>query len=321
MVLSVDEVRIAWRALTDEAMPDDGLIDQMRALPSLNVMRRMVMETHAFQLSMPRGIAKVALTAPCLAIETQVDADTAARLLMLVRRKWHQMGVERPHWSVTAKDEFPPDRAAGNRAAFDATGEADLAMILATLARAGLALEQFPHVLDFGCGVGRISFPLAERCAVVTGCDVSEAHLQVARDEAARRGFSDMRFTLLDAPDFGMTAPFDFWFSHLVLQHNPPPIMAMMLRRMFAMLSPGGVSLFQIPTYVRGYGFDAAAYLAAPPRDLMEVHLPAQYDVLALAREAGCDVLEIREESSVWPPSEAISNMMLFQKRNIVKAG
>ncbi len=229
-------------------MPDDGLIDQMRALPSLSVMRRMVMETHAFQLSMPRGIAKVALTAPRLAIETQVDADTAARLLMLVWRKWHQMGVERPHWSVTAKDEFLPDRAAGNRAAFEATGEADVAMIVATLARAGLALEQFPHVLDFGCGVGRISFPLAERCEVVTGCDVSEAHLQVARDEAARRGFSGMRFTLVDAPDFSMTAPYDLWFSHLVLQHNPPPIMAMILRRMFAMLSPGGVSLFQIPT-------------------------------------------------------------------------
>ena len=85
------------------------------------------------------------------------------------------------------------------------------------------------------------------------------------------------------------------------------------------MLNPGRVSLFQIPTYVRGYGFDAAAYLAAPPRDLMEVHVQAQYEVLA--REAGCDVLEIREESSVWPPSEAISNIMLFQKRNIVKAG
>jgi hypothetical protein len=125
---------------------------------------------------------------------------------------------------------------------------------------------------------------------------------------------------LVESPDFGMPgsdkgAPFDLWFSYLVLQHNPPPVMVTILRRMFALLAPGGVALFQVPTYITGYRFDCATYLRSPPVDPVEGHVLPQQDVLALAREAGCEVLEIREDCSVWPPSEAVSNLMLFQKR------
>jgi hypothetical protein len=47
----------------------------------------------------------------------------------------------------------------------------------------------------------------------------------------------------------------------------------------------------------------------------MRIHALPQPAVLALAHQAGCEVLEIREDSSIWPPSEAISNMMLLRKR------
>lgn len=315
MALSPDEVRGAWRALTDEALPDEPLIAQMCALPSLAVLRRMVMETHAFQLQLPRSVAKVPLTAPPLSVETVTDPATAAALLSLVRRKWQQLGIDRPHWSVTARSEFLPENFAANLAAFEESGREDLNLILAVLTRNRLAQDQFRHVCDFGCGVGRVSLPLASRFRWVTACNVSEVHLSLGREAAARGGVGNIRFTLVEPPAFGMTVPVDLWFSNLVLQHNPPPIMVTILRRMFAVLAPGGVALFQIPTYIQGYRFDSASYLRSPPNDLMEVHVLPQQDVLALAREAACDVLEIREDCSVWPPSEAVSNMMLFRKR------
>jgi SAM-dependent methyltransferase len=315
MALTADEVRNAWRALTDEAMPDDVLMGQLCVLPSLAVLRRMVMETQAFQLQFPRAVAKVPLTAPRLSVETSTDPATAVALLSLVRQKWSQLGIDRAHWSVTAKEEFLPEHLAANQAAFEATGQEDLKLILAVLTRNGLPVDMFRHVCDFGCGVGRVSLPLAGRFPRVTACDVSDPHLRHGRDAAISRGLNNIAFTLAEPPDFGMTEPFDLWFSNLVLQHNPPPIIAMILCRMFAMLASGGVALFQIPTYIRGYQFDSASYLRSPPPDLMEVHVLPQQDVLALAREAGCDVLEIREDCAVWPPSEAVSNMILFQKR------
>jgi SAM-dependent methyltransferase len=318
MSLSPDEVRTAWRALVDEPVPGDTLLNQLCALPSLTVLRRMVMETHAFQIQLPRAIAKVPATAPPLSVETSADPATMEALLAMVGRKWRQLGIERPHWSVTGKDEFLPEHLAENQIAFEASGREDLDLLLAVLLRNHLPAERFTHVCDFGCGVGRVSLPLAGRFPRITACDVSEEHLRHGRALAARRGVGNIRFTLVESPDFGMHdsgPPFDLWFSYLVLQHNPPPIIVTILRRMFALLAPGGVALFQIPTYITGYRFDCAAYLRSPPADLIEGHVLPQRDVLALAREAACDVLEIREDCSVWPPSEAVSNLMLFQKR------
>ena len=156
---------------------------------------------------------------------------------------------------------------------------------------------------------------MTNRFPLVTGADVSEPLLSVARTEALSRGITNIRFEVVDTPTFGMNRPFDLWLSHLVLQHNPPPIMAMILRRMLNMLNPGGVALFQIPTYIRRYRFDVARYLLEPPPNTMEVHMLPQKFILALAREANCDVLEIREDGSVWPPSEAVSNVILLRKR------
>ena len=323
MPLSEQEIRIAWRALTDESLPDISLIGQMGQLPSVAALRQLVMQTHAFQVSLPRATAKVPLNAPPLTVECSADPAIERALLALVTAKWRALGVERPHWSVTGRDEFLPDRIADNRAAFDLSGQEDLATIRAILIRNGLSPEMFHHACDFGCGVGRVTLPMAAAFPRVTGCDVSAEHLRMAQSEAnnhLRMAQSEannrgIRFVLVEPPDFGMTEKFDLWFSHLVLQHNPPPIMAAILRRMFALLAPGGVALFQIPTYIRGYAFDCASYLRAPPAQAIEVHVLPQQHVLALARDAGCDVLEIREDTAVWPPSEAVSNTMLFRKR------
>lgn len=316
MALSRDEVVIAWRALVDEAVPDESLIQTLRGLPSLAALRRLMMETNGFQVSLPRHLGKMPLNAPDMRVDTEVDPATAASLLDVVRGKWERLGEERPHWSVTGFERHLPENLAANREEFEASGQTDLDLILRVLGRHGPAADRFSHVHDFGCGVGRVTLPLARRFARVTGSDVSERHLAVARGEAARRGAANLRFIRSGLPDFGMTEPFDLWFSHLVLQHNPPPVIALILRRMAALLAPGGLALFQVPTYIRGYRFDARAYLRAPPPDPLAVHALPQPALLALLREAGCDLLEIREDASLWPPSEAVSNVVVVRKRS-----
>ena len=54
----------------------------------------------------------------------------------------------------------------------------------------------------------------------------------------------------------------DLVYSIMVLQHNPPPVIRLIVREFLRALNPGGVAYFQVPTYMAGYGFDAEAYLA-----------------------------------------------------------
>jgi 2-polyprenyl-3-methyl-5-hydroxy-6-metoxy-1,4-benzoquinol methylase len=216
---------------------------------------------------------------------------------------------------VQARDEFLPAAIEANRGEFTASGVEDAERLLAGLHRHGRVAADFAHVCDFGCGVGRVTIPLAGLFERVTACDVSASHLTVARLDAARAGVRNVVFSLVNSVDFGMVAPFDLWFSTLVLQHNPAPVMVLILRRMFALLAPGGVAVFQVPTYVAGYRFSAAEYLRTPAPELgLEIHVIPQPVVFALAHAAGCVALELREDGAIWPPSLAISNTFMFRK-------
>ena len=51
-----------------------------------------------------------------------------------------------------------------------------------------LELEPGSELLDLACGHGRIANPLAERGVRVTGLDATPLFLELAREDAARRG-------------------------------------------------------------------------------------------------------------------------------------
>lgn len=63
-------------------------------------------------------------------------------------------------------------------------------------------------ILDLGCGTGRHSVELAKRGYKVTGVDLSEGMLQVARAKAAVEGV-EVAFIQADAAQFQTDAPFD----------------------------------------------------------------------------------------------------------------
>lgn len=65
-------------------------------------------------------------------------------------------------------------------------------------------------VLDAGCGEAAVSMHLAERGFTVVGLDLSPTGIQLARDEAARRGLTNTTFEVADISAFtGYDARFD----------------------------------------------------------------------------------------------------------------
>jgi hypothetical protein len=103
--------------------------------------------------------------------------------------------------------------------------------------------------------------------------------------------------------------------SIIVLQHNPPPVIAFLLRTILAKLNPGGLAYFQVPTYRKDAVFKADQYLkGATVSGEMEVHVIPQADVWRIANETDCQVLDVRENDWTGIP-DGVSNSILLMKR------
>jgi hypothetical protein len=81
---------------------------------------------------------------------------------------------------------------------------------------------------------------------------------------------------------------------------------------MFARLSPGGVAIFQVPTYVPGYRFGIVDYLSVPRTKDIEVHCFPQEAVFRIANDSRCVPLEVREDTAMGYPW--LSNTFVFRK-------
>jgi SAM-dependent methyltransferase len=148
----------------------------------------------------------------------------------------------------------------------------------------------------------------------VFAADISAAHLKAAQEAMRERGKANVSFLLSDdIASYESFPRFDVFFSIIVLQHNPPPLITHILRTLLQKLNPGGVAYFQVPTYHAAYRFKADEYLA---RELQfgvpEMHVLPQPHLFELLSELGCKMVESREDmvaGSGW-----LSNRLLVQK-------
>ena len=170
----------------------------------------------------------------------------------------------------------------------------------ATAARTGIDIRKLKSVLELGCGVGRSTIWLAEVFPQVFAADVSAPHLRIAAEAATAFRRRNIEFLHVDSIARLAELPaFDAFFSIIVLQHNPPPLICHMLRIVLGKLNPGGIAYFQIPTYARGYSFDAARHLSIPiALGVPEMHVVPQPVLLQLIADTGCRVLEMREDDA-----------------------
>ena len=180
-------------------------------------------------------------------------------------------------------------------------------------ARAGVDLARLHTCFELGCGTGRITEWLAGRFPQVIAADISRAHLDLAR--AAVAGADNVTLMhLARLEDLAGLPAFDAFYCRIVLQHNPPPVIATILAQVLARLAPGGVGFFQVPVWIPGYRFAAATYLAGLESGPMEMHALPQRTLLAIVEAAGCSVRDLREDP-LGPQFGGVSNTLLVEKR------
>ena len=254
---------------------------------------------------------------PPMRIEAVDDPAEIARLLDHIARTWTGFGETEPHFSVLTDEKFKAARLDANREIFNASGKDSVDRLDAALARAGVGPHRDAVCLELGCGVGRVTAWLARRFAHVIATDISASHLALARAHLEAQGAANVEFHRLAAVDAIDALPaFDLFFSVIVLQHNPPPVIRAILERVFARLRPGGLAYFQVPTYRADYSFDLDAYLRNDVgRNEMEMHVLPQSAILRAAAAHGLELLEVIEDPYTGMRVGEVSNTFLLHKR------
>jgi SAM-dependent methyltransferase len=314
-----EAARWAYRLLLDRDPENEEVVQQL-VRGDTRTLRQVVMESAEYRNRNPSapGPSKptiVQVHAPPNRVDVHVSGELAKALRAHVQATWTRLGNEAPHWSVLSGDQFLPDKISQTEGMFYNSGIQDLNWTIGILARHGIAPSKLPVCFEFGCGLGRVTLPLATTFKQVNACDISTSHLEVAIRRAETAKVHNISFLHADTNDFGMVDAFDFWFSRIVLQHNPPPIMHAILKRAFSLLRKNGVAVFQVPTYATGYSFDIRRYsLDMAASDGIEMHCLPQSHIFELAYQNNMRVLEVREDFSAGPPEHWVSNVFILQK-------
>ncbi len=318
MPVSREDVVMAYRYILGREPEGEATIaGHVRNTPDLMALRMNFLSCEEAQrlvnpVKLPPSLP---LGAPPLDVEVSADADTLARLVGFTGRYWEEIGRTAPHWSVLTDANFRPEAIAQHEAAFFETGKGDAELLLALLRRIGRQPAEFNCCAEYGCGVGRITSHLARHFPRMQALDISRPHLDLAAETLRRFGQGNITFHQVTPADLHPAQGFDLWYSRIVLQHNPPPIIMAILDTVFGLLPPGGVAVFQVPTYRVGYRFRIADYLSHDPGASMEVHVVPQKAVLDLAWKHRLRLADIREDTAVVEENPNwLSNTFVFCK-------
>ena len=127
---------------------------------------------------------------------------------------WEIIAQRDPYFGVLSSPAFRSDAITPEaRQHFYGTGDEDIARLLGWFDQDIAARPSTGRALDIGCGVGRLTRAIAKIVPAVSGYDVAESMLAIARSEAPPNA------------DFSTTlppGPFSWINSYIVFQHIPP---------------------------------------------------------------------------------------------------
>lgn len=185
--------------------------------------------------------------------------------LRRLRADWETLGAADPLWAVYVKDGVRGGR--WDITEFLETGRREIDDSWTQHARVtGAEPSQDAVVLDFGCGVGRLSSALAARSRFVVGIDISEPMLRASRNVVPVEVAPRVQQVLSSSPALPLRdASCDLVYTSLVLQHMPAELALGYVGEFLRVLRPGGTALVQVAdqpdTSIKG-----RAFRLLPPR-------------------------------------------------------
>jgi SAM-dependent methyltransferase len=156
---------------------------------------------------------------------------------------WDQLGRRNALGAILTVDGKVADWNIGE---FLATGRIDVGRFMPDLERLSPDTPR-TRLLDFGCGVGRVTRVFAKYFDEVVGVDVAPSMIEWA--QTLHADCAQCRFVLNRAPNLQMfdSNSFSVVYSRIVLQHIRPAVVEGYIGELIRVLQPGGVLMFQLP--------------------------------------------------------------------------
>ena len=309
-MVSRDEVVWAYRRLLGRNPESESVVaGHMQRHTSLPAMVEFFLESPEFQRR--RSVPMHPMVLPEARIDVDLTSADMARAIAKVKAEWSELGLTRPHHSVITQERYRPENINQSLDEFWESGRKDAARVVATLKKYGFE-SAGRTLVEYGCGVGRVTWALAASFARVFAYDISANHLALAAERL--RALKIANVNLLQCADSFLSdlQPCDVFYSHIVFQHNPPPLINVLIRKALRALRPQGIAIFQVPTYCEGYRFHAPEWLEDATLR-MEMHCIPQPRVFEIIAESGCVPLSVREDRYCADP-RFLSNTFVVQK-------
>jgi 2-polyprenyl-3-methyl-5-hydroxy-6-metoxy-1,4-benzoquinol methylase len=294
--ISADAVRMAYRLFLDrEPESSEAVQEKVESIKNYQDLRNGFLASAEFQTLYPSistAIQSNYWTAPA-PIEVDVPPATLNHLLARLRNQWRELGEKEPYWSVlTHEDYLAKNLDVDKISQFYETGSHSARLIELFEQRTDTRANR-GTCLELGCGVGRVTLHLAKRFKRVIASDISAGNLALCKRQMEQTGTSNVETVLLDSPvALASLGKFDFFFSIIVLQHNPPPIQKLFLESALRQIKPGGACLFQTVGSLPNYTFSAEQFLKND-QQAMDLHCLPKPVVMRLIHDCGLTVRDV----------------------------
>lgn len=204
--------------------------------------------------------------------------------------QWENLGATDPYWAVLTN----PKKRGGkwNHIEFFATGEREVIELFKKLDALDIEL-QLGSVLDFGCGVGRLSRALAARFKKVISIDVSSSMLDEAQKVNQHIGNIDFIHNITEDLSIIPKNSIDCIYTNMVLQHMPMKRQIIYIKEFCRILRPKGILVMQtqamsnlsswkgwVYLLARNYGLDILHRIQFGTARVMEMHTVPKKTVL-----------------------------------------
>jgi SAM-dependent methyltransferase len=159
-----------------------------------------------------------------------------------LRDVWESLAKRDALWAVLSDQSKVGGK--WDVAEFMKTGTVEVETVVQHLSSLNCIPNYAGAVLDFGCGVGRLTQALAARFASCVGVDISPEMIRMAE---TLNQYSHCGYVLnADAYLPFANANFSFVYTNIALQHVPPRLAEIYLQEFVRVLAPGGVLVFGI---------------------------------------------------------------------------
>lgn len=319
-MINPQDVVNAYRLILGREPESDELVNRYATeISDLNALRDLFLSSnefrHQFEHVYTPQRSRRGFFGPSMKVELNVEPEQMAKLYAKTAAQWNHLGETEPYWSVITQENYLQSRFQQSREVFFATGEQEAQVLDSTLERHLIEPRTWGRCVELGCGVGRVTGALARRYGEVVALDISAPHLRLAEDELQKQGVKNVTYKQLTSLEQTQElGQIDLFYSKIVLQHNPPPVIAVLLKNLLTSLSLGGIGFFQIPVFKAGYKFLIEPYLEEDNQTNMEMHFIPQAELLKLVANSGCRVCELYEDDAIGTSASMVSNTLLVQK-------